>query len=47
MRVALGIEYDGSQYFGWQRQAEVDTVQERLEKALSIVANEPIAVQCA
>ncbi|ABV86942.1 tRNA pseudouridine(38-40) synthase TruA [Shewanella pealeana] len=47
MRVALGIEYDGSQYFGWQRQAEVDTVQERLEKALSIVANEPIAVHCA
>ncbi|QLE85971.1 tRNA pseudouridine(38-40) synthase TruA [Shewanella sp. Scap07] len=47
MRVALGIEYDGSAYFGWQRQAEVDSVQQQLEQALSFVANEPIAVQCA
>ncbi|WP_394201018.1 tRNA pseudouridine(38-40) synthase TruA [Shewanella waksmanii] len=47
MRVALGIEYDGSGYFGWQRQAEVDSVQQQLEQALSFVANEPIAVQCA
>lgn len=47
MRVALGIEYDGSRYFGWQRQAEVDSVQAQLERALSIVANEPIAIQCA
>lgn len=47
MRVALGIEYDGSGYFGWQRQAEVDSVQAQLERALSLVANEPIALQCA
>ncbi|MCE9678686.1 tRNA pseudouridine(38-40) synthase TruA [Shewanella sp. AS1] len=47
MRVALGIEYDGSRYFGWQRQAEVDSVQAQLERALSIVANEPISIQCA
>lgn len=32
MRVALGIEYDGSAYFGWQRQAEVDSVQQQLSK---------------
>ncbi len=47
MRIALGIEYDGNGYYGWQRQAEVDTVQAQLESALSIVANEPISVQCA
>ncbi|EIT44300.1 tRNA pseudouridine synthase A, partial [Yersinia pestis PY-101] len=22
MKIALGIEYNGSRYFGWQRQAE-------------------------
>ncbi|MBW8182179.1 tRNA pseudouridine(38-40) synthase TruA [Shewanella nanhaiensis] len=47
MRVALGIEYDGSKYFGWQRQVEVDSVQAQLERALSKVANEPISVHCA
>ncbi|MDC5703610.1 tRNA pseudouridine(38-40) synthase TruA [Vibrio europaeus] len=47
MRIALGIEYNGTQYFGWQRQREVKSVQEKLERALSIVANHPIEVQCA
>ena len=46
-RIALGIEYDGSKYYGWQRQNEVRSVQEKLEKALSQVANEPISVFCA
>lgn len=46
-RIALGIEYDGSKYYGWQRQNEVRSVQESLEKALSQVANEPVAVFCA
>lgn len=31
-RIALGIEYDGSQYYGWQRQNEVSSVQECLER---------------
>ncbi|VDZ90018.1 tRNA pseudouridine synthase A [Lelliottia amnigena] len=31
-RIALGIEYDGSKYYGWQRQNEVRSVQEKLEK---------------
>ena len=47
MRIALGIEYDGAQFYGWQRQKEVTTVQEVLEKALSKVANHPIDVFCA
>ncbi|PSV10573.1 tRNA pseudouridine(38-40) synthase TruA [Photobacterium leiognathi subsp. mandapamensis] len=47
MRIALGVEYDGAKYYGWQRQRDVDSVQERLEKALSKVANQPIEVFCA
>ncbi|WP_019614493.1 tRNA pseudouridine(38-40) synthase TruA [Psychromonas ossibalaenae] len=47
MRIALGIEYDGAAYYGWQRQKEVISVQEELEKALSIVANHPVTVNCA
>ncbi|WP_194757349.1 tRNA pseudouridine(38-40) synthase TruA [Aliidiomarina indica] len=47
MRIALGVEYDGSRYFGWQRQQEVPSVQEALEKALSQLAAEPIHVVCA
>ncbi|AIJ06920.1 MULTISPECIES: tRNA pseudouridine(38-40) synthase TruA [Edwardsiella] len=45
--LALGIEYDGSRYAGWQRQREVDSVQARLEAALSRVASEPVTVFCA
>ncbi|MGQ0286151.1 tRNA pseudouridine(38-40) synthase TruA [Pasteurellaceae bacterium 22721_9_1] len=47
MKIALGIEYNGKNYFGWQRQDKVLSVQEELEKALSFVANEPIEVFCA
>lgn len=47
MKIALGIEYGGKNYFGWQRQEKVDSVQQHLENALSFVANEPINVFCA
>lgn len=47
MRIALGIEYDGTAYNGWQRQRTGSGVQESLEKALSQVANETIEVVCA
>jgi len=47
MRIALGIEYDGAAYYGWQRQKEVISVQQTLEKALSIIANHEVAVICA
>ncbi|AXW88487.1 tRNA pseudouridine(38-40) synthase [Lonsdalea britannica] len=47
LKIALGIEYDGSRYYGYQRQAEVDSVQQCLEAALSQVADEPITVFCA
>ncbi|MGF1689032.1 tRNA pseudouridine(38-40) synthase TruA [Photobacterium japonica] len=47
MRIALGIEYDGTKYSGWQRQSHADSVQQRLEKALSKIAAHPVEVQCA
>ena len=47
MRIALGIEYDGTAYNGWQRQRTGNGVQEHVEIALSRVADEPIEVVCA
>ena len=47
MRIALGIEYEGSNYAGFQRQTTLKTVQGELERALSIIADEPIQLQCA
>ncbi|MBQ0753830.1 MAG: tRNA pseudouridine(38-40) synthase TruA [Gammaproteobacteria bacterium] len=48
-RIALGVEYDGSAYHGWQSQLkdDVPTVQEAVEKALSVVANHKVKVICA
>lgn len=46
-RIALGLEYDGSQFCGWQRQKTGLSVQAVLEAVLSEVADEPIAVVCA
>jgi tRNA pseudouridine38-40 synthase len=47
MRYALGIEYDGAGFCGWQRQSHAPSVQQSLEKALSVVANHPVTVVCA
>lgn len=47
LKIALGIEYDGSRYYGYQRQADVDSIQQCLEATLSQVADEPITVFCA
>jgi tRNA pseudouridine38-40 synthase len=47
MRIALGVEYDGTDYFGWQRLTEGPSVQARLEQALSRVAAHPVEVSCA
>lgn len=44
---AIGIEFIGTHYRGWQRQQEVDSIQERLETALSKIANQPIEVIAA
>lgn len=55
-RYALGIEYCGTHYSGWQRQKNqegsdanlvIKTVQSKVEQAISAIANEPIATICA
>ena len=47
MRIALGIEYDGTDFFGWQRLTQGPSVQASLEQALSRVAAHPVEVSCA
>ncbi len=47
MRIALGLEYEGSGFCGWQSQAGGGAVQDALESALSSVADTPTRVVCA
>jgi len=47
MRIALGIEYDGTAYNGWQRQKTGLGVQQRVEEALKLVADHTVEVTCA
>ncbi len=47
MKIALGVEYDGTAFHGWQFQGDVRSVQECLQAALSKVANHPVTVHCA
>ena len=48
MRYALGVEYDGSDFRGWQNLGEGGpSVQASLEQALSSVADAPLQVVCA
>lgn len=47
MRIALGIEYDGSEFYGWQAQEKLLTIQGSLEAAVSKIADEPIKLFCA
>jgi tRNA pseudouridine38-40 synthase len=47
MRVALGVEYDGTAFHGWQYQGDVRSVQELLQQALSKVADHQVSVHCA
>jgi tRNA pseudouridine38-40 synthase len=47
MRYALGIEYDGSEFQGWQRLRDGNTVQRAVEEALSFVAHHPVEVFCS
>jgi tRNA pseudouridine38-40 synthase len=47
MRIALGVEYNGTDFFGWQFQSHARSVQGEVEMALSKVANHPVTVICA
>jgi tRNA pseudouridine38-40 synthase len=41
-RFALGLEYDGTNYHGWQIQSHAPSIQDCLNRALSAVADETI-----
>jgi tRNA pseudouridine38-40 synthase len=47
LRIAIGIEYDGTAYNGWQRQRTGIGVQQRLEEAIAKVADATVEVTCA
>ena len=52
MRIALGVEYDGNGFLGWQRLSKAgaggqESVQAALETALSRIANHPVATTCS
>jgi len=47
MKIAIGIEYDGSRFHGWQSQPSGDTVQDYLERALASIAGEHVRLVAA
>src|SRR5688500_7674609 len=47
MRIALGLEYDGRAYCGWQSQVSRCSIQDRVEAALSELAQDKINVIAA
>lgn len=46
-RIALGIEYDGNRFLGWQTQPGGGTVQDEIEASLTTIACVPVSVTCA
>jgi len=47
MRIAVGLEYEGTRYAGWQTQRSAETVQVLVEGALAKVAAEAVSLVCA
>lgn len=47
MRIALGIEYDGAHYCGWQSQPNANGIQDALESAITLIAQHAIRVHAA
>lgn len=47
MRIALGVEYDGSRFCGWQTQPQGCAVQDAVERALAGIAGAPVSTICA
>ena len=47
MRIAMGVEYNGEKYCGWQYQEHSPSVQQAVENAISVVANHSVRVFCS
>ena len=47
MRIAIGVEYDGNAFEGWQIQSHGRTVQNAVERALAQIAQVPVKIVCA
>lgn len=47
MRIALGVEYQGGAYRGWQRQKNASSVQAHVEDALAKILCHEVKVTCA
>lgn len=47
MRIALGVEYDGAPFRGWQSQADGSGVQDVLERAVAAIAGSPLTLTAA
>ncbi len=46
-RIALGLEYDGAAFCGWQTQPSRCAVQDHVERALAAIAGMPVETVCA
>lgn len=47
VKFAIGIEYAGTAYSGWQRQRHASSIQQHIEEAIGYVANHGIQLVCA
>lgn len=45
MKILIRIAYDGSNYFGWQRQKDFISVQQKVEEALSALLKQYISIR--
>jgi tRNA pseudouridine38-40 synthase len=46
-RFAVGVEYAGTAYSGWQRQKHVPSIQQHIEDAITYVADHEVQLVCA
>lgn len=46
-KFAIGIEYSGSAYSGWQQQKHSVSIQQYVQDAIGFVANHPVSLVCA
>ncbi len=47
MRYAASVEYEGTNFFGWQRQSTVNSIQEEIENSISQITQTDIKIQGA